>query len=67
LAQEPLDPLVVFFSLTGGAYAVGTWIGRTLAVFLGRDRTSWGDWGGIGGGLVGFGLFFGYFIGKVFA
>jgi hypothetical protein len=67
LAQEPLDPLVVFFALTGGAYAVGTWLGKTLATFLGRNRASWGDWGGIAGGLVGFGLFFGYFIGKVFA
>jgi hypothetical protein len=67
LVQEQLGLLVVFVALTGGAYAVGTWIGKTLAAFLGRDLASWGDWGGVGGGLVGFGLFFGYLIGKVFA
>jgi hypothetical protein len=44
LGQEPLDPIVVFFALTGGAYGVGTWLGKTLAAFLGRDQASWADW-----------------------
>lgn len=64
-AQQPLDPIVVFFALVGGAYACGAWLGKTVAAIRGRDRAALGDWGGIAGGLFGFGLFFGYFLGEV--
>jgi hypothetical protein len=65
LPNKALDPIVAFFALVGGMYACGTWLGKTLAAILERDRTLWSDWGGIAGGLAGFGLFFGYVLGEV--
>ena len=65
MPQHPFNPLLLFFGLTGGGYAFGTWLGKLAAAMLRRDRTIWGDWGGIAGGLFGLGLFFGYVLGKV--
>jgi hypothetical protein len=70
MTDQPFDAfadLLLCFGLTGGGYALGTWLGKTIAAVLGRDRTTWGDWGGIFSGLFGLGLFFGYFFVKVIA
>jgi hypothetical protein len=70
VSDQPLDAftfLLVLFGLAAGGYGFGTWLGKTIAAVLGRDRAVWGDWGGILIGLVGFGLFFGYFFVRMFA
>jgi hypothetical protein len=67
MPEHPFTPLLVVFGLTGGGYAVGTWLGKVIAVVLDRDRGEWGDWGGIFLGLVGFGLSLGYFFWRLVA
>jgi hypothetical protein len=70
LSDQPLAAfafVLVLFGLTAGGYGFGTWLGKTIAALLDRDRTVFGDWGGIIVGLLGFGLFFGYFFGRLFA
>ena len=44
--------------VTGG-YGLGTWLGKTLATLLDRDRAHWSDVGGVYGGIVGLGLYLG--------
>jgi hypothetical protein len=65
MAETPFTPLLVFLGLTAGCYAFGTWLGKTAAGLSGRDITVHGDWGGIIGGLVGLGLFFGELVGRI--
>ena len=50
--------------VTGG-YGLGTYFGKLLAWLLGRDTGSWGDLGGILGGIGGLGLYLGIVIGMV--
>jgi hypothetical protein len=40
----------------GAGYACGEWLGKTGAAAANVDRTSWADWGGIYGGLIGLGV-----------
>jgi hypothetical protein len=62
----PLAYVLAFFAFVGGGYGTGSWCGKLIAGAAGFDRAVWSDYGGIVGGLIGLGLFFGFFLGKVF-
>jgi hypothetical protein len=47
----------LFFTIVTGSYAIGTFGGKLLAWLLGKDRSAWGDMGGIVGGLFGLSVF----------
>jgi hypothetical protein len=44
-------------SYVGGGYALGTWLGKVIALIAGRDRSLYGDIGGVICGLLGMLLF----------
>jgi hypothetical protein len=62
----PLVYVLAFFAFVGGGYGTGSWFGKLIAGAAGFNRAVWSDYGGIVGGLIGMGLFFGFFLGKVF-
>ena len=48
---------ILLISCVTGGYGVGNFVGKLAAWLFGLDRSSWGDVGGILGGLVGLSLF----------
>ena len=48
---------LAFLTLTGGGFGVGTFLGKAAAFLAERDRSYWGDIGGIIGGTLGLGFF----------
>jgi hypothetical protein len=52
-------------SLVTGGYALGNFVGKVAAWLLGKDRSLWGDSGGIVGGIAGLSLFVSFVIAMV--
>ena len=56
---EPSFPTIaaLFVSLVTGGYSLGNFVGKLSAWLFGKDRSLWGDLGGIVGGMMGASLF----------
>jgi hypothetical protein len=56
---EPSFPTIaaLVVSLVTGGYSLGNFVGKLSAWLFGKDRSVWGDLGGIVGGMMGASLF----------